>query len=258
MNWILEYGLHLTLVFSLVFARVAGLVMTAPVFGSTNVPKRIRVMLALALAALVTPLQTLELAHNPQTPVDYLLLTAGETLIGVTIGVGITLLFSGLQVAGQIVNQMSGMQLAEVYNPSLQENVPIFSQLLYYVALAVFVTIGGHRRVMSALLDSFASLPPGGGTMPTEIGEMLTTLAAQSFRLGVQAATPIMVAMLLATLVLGLISRTLPQLNVMHVGFGINSMITLCAMALSLGAMAWVFQEHVDPMLNLLVEIFRG
>jgi flagellar biosynthetic protein FliR len=258
MNWILEYGLHLTLVFSLVFARVAGLVMTAPVFGSAEVPKRIRIMLALALAALVTPLQTLELAHDPQTPVDYLLLTAAETLVGVTIGVGITLLFSGLQVAGQIVNQMSGMQLADVYNPSLHENVPIFSQLLYYVALAVFVTIGGHRRVMTALLDSFASLPPGGGTMPTEIGEMLTTLAAQSFRLGVQAATPVMVAMLLATLVMGLISRTLPQLNVMHMGFGINSMITLCAMALSLGAMAWVFQEQVDPMLNLLVEIFRG
>jgi len=258
MNWILESGLHLTLVFSLVFARVAGLVMTAPVFGSSDVPKRIRVMLALALAALVTPLQTLELANDPQTPVDYLLLIAGETLVGVTIGVGITLLFSGLQVAGQIVNQMSGMQLADIYNPSLHENVPIFSQLLYYVALAVFVTIGGHRRVMTALLDSFASLPPGGGTMPAEIGEMLTTLAALSFRLGVQAATPIMVAMLLATLVLGLISRTLPQLNVMHMGFGINSMITLCAMALSMGAMAWVFQEQVDPMLNLLVEIFRG
>ena len=258
MNSILEYGLHLTLVFSLVFARVAGLVMTAPIFGTSEVPKRIRVLLALALAVLVTPLQTLELAHDPQTPIDYLLLTAGEVLVGVTIGVGITLLLSGLQVAGQIVNQMSGMQLAEVLNPDLNENVPIFSQLLYYVALAVFVTIGGHRRVMTALLDSFASLPPGGGTMPTEIGEMLTTLAALSFRLGVQAATPIMVAMLLATLVMGLISRTLPQLNVMNMGFGINAMITLCGLALSLGTMAWVFQEQVDPMLNLLVEIFRG
>jgi flagellar biosynthesis protein FliR len=258
MNSILEYGLHLTLVFSLVFARVAGLVMTAPIFGSTDVPKRVRILLALALAALVAPLQTLELAHDPRTPVDYLLLTVGETLVGATIGVGITLLFSGLQVAGQIVNQMSGMQLADVYNPSLQENVPIFSQLLYYVALAVFVTIGGHRRVMTALLDSFVTLPAGGGTMPPEIGEMLTTLAAQSFRLGVQAATPVMVAMLLATLVLGLISRTLPQLNVMNMGFGINALITLGGMALSLGTMAWVFQEQIDPMLNLLVEIFRG
>jgi flagellar biosynthetic protein FliR len=258
MNALFDYGLHLTLVFSLVFARVAGLVMTAPVFGTRDVPKRVRTLLALALAALVTPLQTLDVAHAPQTAVDYFLLAAGETLVGVTIGVGITLLFSGLQVAGQIVNQMSGMQLAEVFNPALQDNVPIFSQLLYYVAMAVFVTIGGHRRVMTALLDSFATLPPGGGSMPTEIGEMLTTLAAQSFRLGVQAATPIMVAMLLATLVLGLISRTLPQLNVMNLGFGINSMITLAGLALSLGTMAWVFQEHVEPMLNLMVEIFRG
>ncbi len=258
MNWILDYGMHLTLVFTLVFARVAGLVMTAPVFGTTEVPKRVKALLALALAALVTPLQTLELAHDPQTPVDYLLLIAGETLVGVTIGVGITLLFSGLQVAGQIVNQMSGMQLADVFNPSLHENVPIFSQFLYYVAVAVFVTIGGHRRVMTALLDSFVTLPPGGGAMPTEIGEMLTTLAAESFRLGVQAATPVMVAMLLATLVLGLISRTLPQLNVMSLGFGLNVVITLGAVAVSMGTMAWVFQQHVDPMLTLLVEIFRG
>jgi flagellar biosynthesis protein FliR len=258
MNWILDYGMHLTLVFTLVFARVAGLVMTAPVFGTSQVPKRIRTLLALALAALITPMQTLEIANSPQSPVDYLLLAAGETLVGITIGVGITLLFSGLQVAGQIVNQMSGMQLADIYNPSLQENVPIFSQLLYYVAVAVFVTIGGHRRVMTALLDSFVTLPAGGGAMPTEIGEMLTTLAAQSFRLGVQAAAPAMVAMLLATLVLGLISRTLPQLNVMNLGFGLNVMITLGALGVSLGTMAWVFQEQVDPMLTLLVEIFRG
>jgi len=258
MNSILEYGLHLTLVFSLVFARVAALVMTAPVFGTSQVPKRFRALLALALAALVTPLQTLQLTHSPRTPVDYLLLTIGETLVGATIGVGITLLLTGLQVAGQIINQMSGLQLADVLNPDLKENVPIFSQLLYYVALAVFVTIGGHRRVMTALLDSFALLPAGGGTMPTDLGEMLTTLAALSFRLGVQAATPIMVAMLLATLVVGLVSRTLPQLNVMNLGFGINATITLCGLALSMGTMAWVFQEQVDPMLNLLVEIFRG
>ena len=113
MNWILDYALHLTLVFTLVFARVAGLVMTAPVFGDSDVPKRVRALLALALAALITPLQTLSVAHSPQTPVDYLLLAAGETLVGLTIGVGISLLFTGLQVAGQIVNQMSGMQLAD-------------------------------------------------------------------------------------------------------------------------------------------------
>ncbi len=258
MNWILDYALHLTLVFTLVFARVAGLVMTAPVFGDSDVPKRIRAVAALALAALITPLQTLSVAHSPQSPVDYLLLAAGETLVGVTIGVGISLLFTGLQVAGQIINQMSGMQLADVFNPTLHDNVPIFSQLLYYVSLGVFVVIGGHRRVMTALLDSFATLPPGGGAMPTEIGEMLTTLAAQSFRLGVQAAMPAMVAILLATLVMGLVSRTLPQMNVMSLGFGINVLITLLAVAFTLGTMAWVFQEHVDPMLTLLVEIFRG
>ena len=80
MNSILEYGLHLTLVFSLVFARVAGTGDDRADIWHDRGPKRIRVMLALALAALVTPLQTLELAHDPQTPVDYLLLIANPRL----------------------------------------------------------------------------------------------------------------------------------------------------------------------------------
>ena len=105
--------------------------MTAPVFGDQRrAQARPRCCWPWRWRRWSRRCRPLELAHDPQTPVDYLLLAAGETLVGVTIGVGITLLFSGLQVAGQIVNQMSGMQLADVYNPDLHENVPIFSQLL--------------------------------------------------------------------------------------------------------------------------------
>ena len=103
-------------------------------------------MLALALAVLITPLQTQPLARPPQTLVDFALLVAGDALVGLTIGVGITILFSGVQVAGQVISQMSGVQIADVYNPGFDANVPVFSQLLFYVSLGVFVIIDGHRR----------------------------------------------------------------------------------------------------------------
>jgi flagellar biosynthesis protein FliR len=258
MRWIIEHYLQQFIIFTLVLARLGGLLMTAPIFGSADVPARVRLFLSIALAVLVTPLQTLQLASPPQTPVDYAILVAGELLVGLTVGVGITLLFSGLQVAGQIMSQMSGMQMASIYNPGFDDEVPIFSQLLYYVALGVFVVINGHRRVMAALLDTFAWLPPGGSGMPKTIVDTLTTLAAQSFLLGVQTAAPVMVALLLATLVLGLVSRTLPQLNVMSLGFGFNSLISLGAISLSLGTVAWVFQDEVEPVLKSLLEALRG
>jgi flagellar biosynthesis protein FliR len=241
-----------------VFSRIGGLMMTAPIYGSAEVPMRVRGLLAFGLALLITPLQTLKLAAQPETLVDFGLLVAGEILVGLTVGVGITILFSGVQVAGQVIGQMSGLQLADVYNPGLDANISVFSQLLFYVALGTFVLIDGHRRVMAALLDTFAWLPPGGGGMPQSITDTLCTLVVQSFVLGVQAAAPAMAALLLATLVLGLVSRTMPQLNVMTLGFGFNALITLGALCLSMGSVAWAFQDQVEPVLTSLLEALRG
>ncbi len=258
MDWLLQHYLNQFVIFTLVLARIGGLLMTAPVYGTAEVPAKIRGLLALSLAVLITPLQTLKLASQPQTLVDFSLLVGGEILIGVTIGVGITILFSGVQVAGQVISQMSGLQMADVYNPGFDANVSIFSQLLFYVAMGVFVIIDGHRRVMGALLDTFAWLPPGGGGMPATVSETLSTLIAQSFVLGIQAAGPAMAALLVATLVLGLVSRTMPQLNIMTLGFGFNSLITLGAVCLSMGTVAWAFQEQVEPVLTSLIEALRG
>jgi flagellar biosynthetic protein FliR len=258
MNWIFQHYLSQFVIFTLVLSRVSGLLMTAPIYGTTEVPARIRGLLAFSLALLITPLQTLKLANPPQTLIDFALLVGGEILVGVTIGVGITILFSGVQVAGQVISQMSGLQMADVYNPGFDSSVSVFSQLLFYVALGVFVIIDGHRRVMGALLDTFSWLPPGGSGMPETVTETLTTLIAQSFVLGVRAAAPAMAALLVATLILGLISRTLPQLNIMTLGFGLNSLITLGAICLSIGTVAWTFQDQVEPVLTSLLEALRG
>ncbi len=80
----------------------------------------------------------------------------------------------------------------------------------------------------------------------------MTAILTQSFALGIRAAAPAMTALLLATLVLGLISRTLPQINIIAVGFGVNTLVALGTVMLSLGAMAWAFQEQIEPTLDLL------
>ena len=78
----------------------------------------------------------------------------------------------------------------------------------------------------------------------------MTSLLAESFVLGIRAAAPAMVALLLATLVLGLVSRTLPQLNVMVLGFGFNALASMAALGVSLGAAAWIFQDQLEPFLD--------
>jgi flagellar biosynthesis protein FliR len=240
------------IVFTLVLARVSGLVMTAPIFGGSAVPLRIRALLAFALSLLIMPIQTASLATPLDVLPDYLLAMTGELLIGLVFGLGIKILLAGIQLAGQIISQLSGLALADVFDPSVQSSVPVFSQLLLYVTLAVFVLFGGHRLVMAALLDTFRAMPPGTGPSAVSLVDATTTVLAQSFVLGIRTAAPAMTALLLATLVLALISRTLPQINILAVGFGINTLVALATLLLSLGAIVWAFQEQIEPVLDLI------
>ncbi len=211
-----------------------------------------RALLAVAVTLLVTPVFLETSIPFVENTVAYGRLLANEALVGLLLGLGINILFSGIQVAGQLVSQMSGLSLAEVFNPAFDEEESVFSQLFYFLTMAVFVAVGGHRIVTEALLETFAAAPPGHAALGTNFVDVLASILAQSFTLGIRAAAPMLVALLLSNLVLGLISRTLPQINVIVVGFGLNSLLAMGVLFLSIGAAAWTFQ---DPTLDVLQQI---
>jgi flagellar biosynthetic protein FliR len=240
------------MIFTLVLTRVSGLVMTAPLFGTQALPRHVRALLAVAMSLLVTPVYLGSSLPPIEQLGDYGRLLVNEALVGLLLGLGMNVLFSGIQVAGQIVSQMSGLSLADVFNPGIEEDASVFSQLFYFLTLAVFVAMGGHRIMTEALLDTFAAAPPGHATLGGNFVEVLTSIVTQSFVLGIHAAAPLLVALLLSNLVLGLISRTLPQINVIAVGFGVNSLLALGLLSVSVGAAAYTFQE---PAIDVLHEL---
>jgi flagellar biosynthetic protein FliR len=213
-------------VFTLVLARTSALVMTAPIFGSVAVPRQARALLAVTMSLLVTPVYL----GTTLPPLDNLpefgRLLINEVLIGLLLGLGVSILFSGIQIAGQIVSQMSGLSLADVFDPGFDEEASVFSQLFYFLTLAVFVAVGGHRILTQALLET----------------------------LGIRASAPLLAALTLATLVLGLISRTLPQINIIAIGFGLSSVILMGVLFLSIGAVAWAFQDPIASVIQQLQE----
>ncbi|NOY29453.1 MAG: flagellar biosynthetic protein FliR, partial [Planctomycetes bacterium] len=97
----------------------------------------------------------------------------------------------------------------------------------------------------------------GQASLGTTYVEALTTLLSQSFLLGIRAAAPAMTALLLSTLVLGLIGRTLPQINILAVGFGINSLLTLGCLFTTIGAIAWAFPQQASSAIDLIMESLR-
>jgi flagellar biosynthetic protein FliR len=248
-----DFTQHHLFVFLLVLVRTSGLMLAGPPFGTSEIPSQVRVFLAMALAVLLYPSQI----HTPLTPptslAGYIPAIGTELFVGFLLGSGIVLLFSGVQLAGQIVGQMSGMTLADLYSPGFDASVPLLSQMLYMVALAIFLLSGSHRLVMAGFLDSFAAIPPGSMGLSTSLTDATIALLVQSFSLGIRIAAPATAALLLASLALGIVSRTVPQLNVMALGFGLNALATFGILAGSLAGMAWLLEGEIEPALKTWV-----
>ncbi len=197
------------------------------------------------------------------------MIIAAELLIGLVLGMGITVMIGGMQTAGDIISRVGGLTLADVLDPTTSTSVPLFSQFLSLLSAALFVIIGGHRMLMGGLLDTFSTIPPGGclatflgpgGSTPEllkSLVELFVVLITESFHVGIRAGAPLVAAVLLATLVLGLVSRTLPQLNVMVVGFGINALLTFAIFSFTLGAAMLVFQDQIAPTLEVLFRTLK-
>ncbi len=242
------------MVFTLVLARTGALVMTAPIFSLQQLPQQVRGLLAVTMTLLVTPAFLGTSIPPVGNMLEYGRLLASEALVGLLLGFGMNILFSGIQVSGQIVSQLSGLSLADVFSPGFDDDVSVFSQLYYFLTLAIFVAVGGHRIMTEALLDTFTAAPPGHAGLGSNFLDVLVNILTQSFSLGIRAVAPLMVALLLSNLVLGLISRTMPQINVIAVGFGVNCLLAMGVLLLSVGAAAWTFQNPTVDVLQHLGE----
>ena len=261
MNSLAILNVEKFLIFTLVLTRTSGLLIASPVFGSTQAPATVRALISLALAALIMPSQWFATLPYPGSLLVYVLVIGSELVIGLVLGMGISILLGGIQMAGDMMSRVGGLTLSEIFDPTTSSNVPLFSQLLGLLSTALFMILGGHRMLLGGLLDTFSAIPPGGGVAMffgtgdggsdpgflASLVQMFLLLITQSFHVAIRAAAPVVTAVLLATLVLGLISRTLPQLNVMVVGFGLNAMITFGVFFLTLGAACWFSRTRSCP-----------
>lgn len=181
-------------------------------------------------------------------------MAGGELVIGAVLGTGVAILLSSALVAGQLISQISGISLSEVLQPESGETTSAHAQLLYLVALAVYVALGGQRLLIGALLESFQKLPPGMAASVASLGETVLTLVTQSFQLGIRGTAPALAALTLSTIALAIVGRSVPQLNVLSLGLGVNSLIAMSVMIAAVGLTAHLLGNQLEPTLSTIVE----
>lgn len=221
-------------VFALVAARLAGLIMFQPLIGGAVVPAQVRALLVIGLAALVAPFVA---PHGPLPRDLYELIfaLANELLLGILLGLVLRAVFVGLQLAGQLIAQESGLAFGEMVDPSTESSQSIIGGLYVQLGSLVFLLIGGHRVLVAATLDTFAAIPLlGDRGVFTQGLDMLLEAAVLGMHLAVRIAAPVVATLFLVNVALGFIGRTVPQLNILTVGFSIKGMAALLLMAVAL------------------------
>lgn len=214
--------------FMLVVARLSGLFLFTPVLTNRTFPRRFRVMLALAFAAALYP----TLPTAAQTPpnidiMELLPLMVGEILIGLCIGFVAMLPITCLDLAGFIMGHQMGLGLARVFNPESNADTDILGQLFMTVGIAVYIAMGGLEVVYSTLIHTFGRIPPGGVSLAQTPLDLMLHVLSSGFELALRVAAPVVAVIFLLMIALGLISKTMPQLNVMSVGFTIKIVVGL-------------------------------
>ena len=202
MDWYHLVDTSRILVFTLVLTRVSGIVIMAPVFGGSAIPMQVRALLAFSLAVLIMPSQWNVDVGDPRTIPAYAILLAAELGIGLALGLGINIFFTGVSLAGELLGQLGGLHAANIFDPTTGDQAPLLSPMLHFLAVAVFAAIGGLRVLMAALLDTFQTLPIGECNMNTTIAYSLVTILTTSFGLAIRMAAPVMVAVLVSMLVM--------------------------------------------------------
>lgn len=211
--------------FVLVLARVAGLFLLAPVFGSRMVSLRVRAAIALFVAVAMLPLAHRTSSATPLaggSALELLLAIGAETAIGLLLGLLATLVFGAVLMAGELAGMQMGLGLVGLIDPQSHDRAVPLAQWQNTLALLLFLAIDGHHALLQAVARSFDRVPVGGASLGTAALGMALGFAGEVFVLALQIAAPVLVLVLMVNAGLGALAKLIPQLNVMVVGFPVN------------------------------------
>lgn len=244
-------------VFLLVGIRFSGLILTAPILGSANFPVIGKIGLIGMFAFLMTPTLPVLDTPLPDNALEFGIMGASELAIGLVMGLVMTLTFSAIQIAGQLMDMQSGFGLMNVFNPAFETQFPIFGFFYFILAVLFLLITNGHHLMIKALASTFETIPLGGLEADVDLIGHMSTWGTMMFYDGLMIAAPVIAAMLLAYVTMGLMGRVVPQIHLFVVGFPITIATALLIVALTIdyylayldGMFVGMFR-NVDTLIN--------
>ncbi len=244
--------------FLLVLIRFSGLMVSAPVLGSGNVPIIAKVGFAFFGALLVTPTLPMLEVGLPEANLAFSVLAIGEFLIGLMIGFVVGMVFAAVQVGGQVMDMQTGFGMMNVFNPALETQSSIFGFFLFILAVLYMLVTNLHHLMIWGFIHTFEAIPLGGFVAHPGLLWEVTRWGQAMFVDGLIISAPVVAAMMMAYVTMGLIGRVIPQIQLFVVGFPITIGTGLFITALSIGIYLQVLEGIFERTFIRVDTLIRG
>lgn len=248
--------------FLVVLFRVAGLMVTAPVFGSPSVPAPVKIGFSVAFALALTPSATSRVGAPPDNWLVLVGILLGETLVGMLIGYLVSLFFSAVQMAGAFLDMQVGYGIYQLMNPFAPVPASLLAQFHTLLLMVVYLQVNAHHWLLGALAESFRAVPVGGVALDSsQLQPVLSHVIVQVFMLALRIAAPATAVLIVVDAALAIVSRAVPQMPVFFVGAPVKIAMGLLTLAIVLPLVANVFVNTLptaaQEVLNLLRALAR-
>lgn len=243
--------------FLLCLARVLAMTAAIPAFSGNQISGRLKIGLAVATTLLLFPSMA---PYTPQaafTMTDFGLLIFNEVLLGVMIGLVSQLIFAAVGFSGTMIGYQMGFAAANIFDPQTTQQLSLMSQFINVLSLLAFLTLDIHHYFFRLIVESYILLPPKFLDFSQGAVQQLMQMASHMFVLGIKFSAPVLALLLIANLVLGILARVFPQLNVFMLSFPLNIGISFLVIGLTLNTMFSVLRHEFDTITQNILSLLH-
>ena len=234
--------------------RILGLIATAPLFGNLSIPIRVKIGLGVMLTLVIAPTVPAIPATDPMSLAGALILMQ-QLIIGLSMGFAMRIVFAAVEMAGEVAGLTMGFGFATFFDPQTRARTSAIAQFLALLTLMLFLALNIHLSMLATLADSFVSMPISGSLAGTGAFRQIANWGALIFTAGTQLALPIIAALLITNIALGILTRAAPQLNLFGIGFPITLGVGFLIIALMLPYLAMPLERLFQQGLQMVERV---
>jgi flagellar biosynthetic protein FliR len=242
-----------TLLFPMI--RLLAFISSSPIFSHKQIPHRVKIGLAMILSIIIAPTLDPMPAVAMGSP-EGLLIMIQQIIIGTAMGLTMQLIFSAVEMAGEFSGLQMGLGFASFYDPQNSTYSPVIAQWLGIIALLGFLSINGHLMMISAVAESFHTLPVG-TMMPTKSFYAVAHWGGSIFANALQISLPLLAALLITNLALGILTRAAQQLNLFAIGFPITLAVGFFVLSFSLPYLSPIMDRLTNDGLATALKLMK-